>query len=48
MQRMTITALHNHWLFSEPGAMYMHFESAQDAFARKAAAAFRVVKRIGR
>ncbi|MEK5212032.1 DUF1259 domain-containing protein [Bacillus sp. FSL R5-0603] len=25
---MTITALHNHWLFSEPCAMYMHFESA--------------------
>ncbi|WP_348711212.1 DUF1259 domain-containing protein [Bacillus subtilis] len=23
---MTITALHNHWLFSEPCAMYMHFE----------------------
>ncbi|WP_418910569.1 DUF1259 domain-containing protein [Bacillus subtilis] len=23
---MTITALHNHWLFSEPSAMYMHFE----------------------
>ncbi|MEC4029985.1 DUF1259 domain-containing protein [Bacillus subtilis] len=48
---MTITALHNHWLFSELCAMYMHFESAQDdpiTFARKAAAAFRVVKRIDR
>ncbi|ASB93883.1 DUF1259 domain-containing protein [Bacillus subtilis] len=48
---MTITALHNHWLFSEPCAMYMHFESAQDSpitFDRKAAATFRVVKRIDR
>ncbi|WP_420482346.1 DUF1259 domain-containing protein [Bacillus subtilis] len=48
---MTITALHNHWLFSEPCAMYMHFESAQYdpiTLARKAAAAFRVVKRIDR
>ncbi|MGQ5206798.1 DUF1259 domain-containing protein [Bacillus subtilis] len=41
-----VTALHNHWLFSEPCAMYMHFESAQDSpitFARKAAAAFGVL-----
>ncbi|MED0586887.1 DUF1259 domain-containing protein [Bacillus subtilis] len=24
---MTITASHNHWLFSEPRVMHMHFES---------------------
>ncbi|MCF8890626.1 DUF1259 domain-containing protein [Priestia megaterium] len=41
-----VTAVHNHWLFEEPRAMYMHFESVEPPldFARKVREAFRVLK----
>ena len=34
---ITVTALHNHWLFENPRLMYIHWESIDDpvAFARK-------------
>lgn len=43
---LIVTALHNHWLFDEPRAMYMHFESIEPPlqFARKVREAFRVLK----
>lgn len=42
-----VTAVHNHWLFEEPRAMYMHFESVEPPlqFARKVREAFRVLRR---
>ncbi len=42
-----VTAIHNHWLFEEPRAMYMHFQSIEPPleFARKVRKAFRVLKR---
>lgn len=46
-RKITVTALHNHWLFEQPRAMYMHFQStSQDplTFARNVAEAFRVLK----
>jgi len=41
-----VTAVHNHWLFEEPRAMYMHFESIEPPliFAQKVRDAFRVLK----
>ncbi|RAS86428.1 DUF1259 domain-containing protein [Priestia endophytica] len=41
-----VTAIHNHWLFEEPRAMYMHFESVEPPleFARKVREAFRVLR----
>lgn len=44
---ITVTAVHNHWLFEKPRAMYMHFQSTDDSpleFARKVRDAFRVLK----
>jgi hypothetical protein len=29
---ITITAVHNHWLFDEPRLMYMHWENVGDPF----------------
>lgn len=29
---ITVTALHNHWLFEEPRLMYMHWENVGDPF----------------
>ncbi|MEH7014658.1 DUF1259 domain-containing protein [Neobacillus niacini] len=41
-----VTAIHNHWLFEEPRAMYIHFESVEPPlqFARKVREAFRVLR----
>lgn len=41
-----VTAVHNHWLFEEPRAMYMHFESVEPPlqFARKVRKAFKVLR----
>ncbi|SFE97601.1 DUF1259 domain-containing protein [Alteribacillus iranensis] len=38
---LTITALHNHWLFAEPNIMYLHVQSVEkpEEFAKKLAAA---------
>ncbi|WP_302328454.1 DUF1259 domain-containing protein [Salirhabdus salicampi] len=44
---ITVTALHNHWLFEEPRAMYLHFQSTDDdpiTFAKKVAESFRVLE----
>ena len=45
-QGIIVTAIHNHWLFDEPRAMYMHFESVEPPlqFARKVRRAFRVLR----
>ncbi|MGC4376450.1 DUF1259 domain-containing protein [Fictibacillus sp. Mic-4] len=45
-RNIIVTALHNHWLFEEPRAMYMHFESVEPPleFARKVRDAFRVLR----
>lgn len=46
-RKITVTAVHNHWLFDEPRAMYLHFQStSQDplTFARNVAEAFRVLE----
>lgn len=41
-QGITVTALHNHWLFDNPRIMYIHFESIEQplSFAKKVAKAF--------
>lgn len=41
-----VTAVHNHWLFENPRAMYMHFESIEPPlqFAKKIREAFRVLE----
>lgn len=41
-QGITVTALHNHWLFDNPRIMYIHFESVEPplSFANKVAKAF--------
>lgn len=46
-QDIIVTAVHNHWLFDNPRAMYMHFESIEPPleFARKIRRAFRVLKK---
>ncbi|MCT8978094.1 DUF1259 domain-containing protein [Clostridium sp. CX1] len=43
---ITVTALHNHWLFDNPRLMYIHFESIDEPlnFARKVADALRVLR----
>ncbi len=45
-RNIIVTAIHNHWLFEEPRAMYMHFESVEPplVFAKKVRDAFRVLK----
>lgn len=45
-RNIKVTAVHNHWLFERPRAMYMHFESVEPPldFARKVAEAFKVLK----
>ncbi|MGG3523059.1 DUF1259 domain-containing protein [Bacillus pseudomycoides] len=45
-RNIIVTAIHNHWLFEEPRAMYMHFESVEPPldFARKVRAAFSVLR----
>ncbi|MBO8172849.1 MAG: DUF1259 domain-containing protein [Bacillaceae bacterium] len=44
---ITVTALHNHWLFENPRLFYIHYQSVEDPirFARKVARANRVLKR---
>lgn len=45
-RNIIVTAVHNHWLFEEPRAMYMHFESIEPPleFAKKVREAFRVLR----
>ncbi|MCM3141260.1 DUF1259 domain-containing protein [Brevibacillus sp. MER 51] len=41
-----VTALHNHWLFNNPGIMFIHFESIDEPvqFAHKVRHALSVLK----
>lgn len=41
-----ISALHNHWLFTHPTILYIHFQSVEPplAFAQKAAEALAVLR----
>ncbi|WP_216831494.1 DUF1259 domain-containing protein [Alkalihalobacterium elongatum] len=43
---ITISALHNHWLFTEPNILYIHFQSVEPPlnFARKVAEAIKVLR----
>ncbi|QTM98948.1 DUF1259 domain-containing protein [Sediminibacillus dalangtanensis] len=43
---LTITALHNHWLFAEPNIKYLHVQSVEkpEDFARKLSKAISVLK----
>ncbi|MGE5398441.1 MAG: DUF1259 domain-containing protein [Chitinophagales bacterium] len=45
-RQLTITALHNHWLFEMPRIMFIHWESLEPPldFAKKVAEAFKVLK----
>ena len=45
-RNIIVTAVHNHWQFDKPRAMYMHFESIEPPlkFAKKIRKAFRVLK----
>lgn len=42
---ITVTALHNHWLFEKPRLMYIHWESVDEpiCFSKKTAEAFQVL-----
>ena len=44
---ITVTALHNHWLFEKPRLFYIHFLSIEEplVFAQKVAEAFQVFER---
>ena len=44
-RNITVTAVHNHWLFDEPRLMYMHWENVGDPvrFARNSIEAARNV-----
>jgi hypothetical protein len=46
-RNILVTSIHNHWLFEEPRAMYMHFESIEPPleFARKVREALRVLRK---
>lgn len=41
-QGLIVSALHNHWIFTQPNLMYIHIQSIEPplTFARKVAAAF--------
>ncbi|MEH7111009.1 DUF1259 domain-containing protein [Neobacillus niacini] len=43
---ISISALHNHWLFAEPNILYMHFQSVEPPliFARKISEAIKMLK----
>jgi hypothetical protein len=44
---MTVTALHNHWLFECPRLMYIHWFSVEPPldFAKKVARAFKILEK---
>jgi hypothetical protein len=43
---ITISAVHNHWLFTEPDILYIHFQSVEPPliFVRKISEALKVLK----
>ncbi|MGC8230830.1 DUF1259 domain-containing protein [Pseudobacillus badius] len=44
-----VSALHNHWLYTKPNILYVHFQSVEPplSFARKVAEAFKLLKTSG-
>ncbi|WP_240374393.1 DUF1259 domain-containing protein [Bacillus piscicola] len=44
---LTITALHNHWLYAEPSIKYLHIQSVEkpEEFAQKLANSIKVLKK---
>ena len=47
-QDITVTAVHNHWLFDNPRTLYIHFQSPDDnplEFARDVREVFKVLKK---
>ncbi|WP_077622827.1 DUF1259 domain-containing protein [Sediminibacillus massiliensis] len=44
---LTVTALHNHWLFAEPSIKYLHVQSVEkpEEFAQKLAESIKVLKK---
>lgn len=45
-QGLIVSALHNHWIFTEPAILYLHVQSVEPPvdFARKIANSFSVLK----
>lgn len=45
-KNLIISAIHNHWIFTNPNIFYVHFQSVEHplTFAHKVAEAFRVLK----
>lgn len=43
---LIVSAIHNHWIFTNPTVLYVHFQSVESpqSFARKFAEAFKVLK----
>lgn len=43
---LIVSAIHNHWIFTNPTILYVHFQSVESplAFARKFAEAFSVLR----
>ncbi|WP_144512085.1 DUF1259 domain-containing protein [Bacillus sp. FJAT-22090] len=43
---LIVSAIHNHWIFTNPTILYVHFQSVESplSFARKSAEAFKVLK----
>lgn len=46
---ITISSLHNHWLYTKPMILYIHFQSVEPplSFAHKVAEAFKLLKMNG-
>ena len=46
MQRMIVSALHNHWILTEPAILYLHIQSVEPPidFARKIVHSFSSLK----
>ncbi|RLL41813.1 DUF1259 domain-containing protein [Oceanobacillus piezotolerans] len=44
-EKAVLEALHNHWLYTKPNILYIHFQSVEPPlhFARKVAEAFQVL-----
>lgn len=47
-QGLLISALHNHWVHTEPNLMYIHIQSVEEplSFAKKIAGAYRGLKSL--
>lgn len=45
--RLIVSAIHNHWVFTKPNILYVHFQSVEPplAFAHKVSQAFKVLNK---